>query len=151
MKWAILRASAPSRTSRNAVPAAEADLAVNREVREIFRVRSRMITALRSWLDSHDYLEVERRSRSRSTVGLLRDRSRLSITSSSRICTCGSRSSSISSACLSECTNGSMRRRDFRNEESLTSTIPSSPNWSSSVPTRISTASWKRSNRCWRT
>ncbi len=36
-----------------------ADLAVNREVREIFRVRSRMITALRSWLDSHDYLEVE--------------------------------------------------------------------------------------------
>jgi len=36
-----------------------ADLAVNREVREIFLVRSRMITALRSWLDSHDYLEVE--------------------------------------------------------------------------------------------
>ncbi|MCU0522214.1 MAG: lysine--tRNA ligase [Anaerolineae bacterium] len=36
-----------------------ADLAVNREVRDIFRVRSRMITALRAWLDNHDYLEVE--------------------------------------------------------------------------------------------
>lgn len=36
-----------------------ADLAVNPEVRQIFRVRSRMITALRAWLDSHDYLEVE--------------------------------------------------------------------------------------------
>jgi len=36
-----------------------ADLAVNPQVREIFRVRSRMITALRSWLDAHDYLEVE--------------------------------------------------------------------------------------------
>lgn len=36
-----------------------ADLAVNAEVREIFRTRSRMITALRSWLDEHEYLEVE--------------------------------------------------------------------------------------------
>jgi len=36
-----------------------ADLAVNPEVRETFRVRSRTITALRGWLDRHDYLEVE--------------------------------------------------------------------------------------------
>ncbi len=36
-----------------------ADLAVNRDVREIFRVRSRMITALRTFLDDHGYLEVE--------------------------------------------------------------------------------------------
>ncbi|MGC9469144.1 MAG: lysine--tRNA ligase [Anaerolineae bacterium] len=36
-----------------------ADLAVNPEVREIFRVRSRTITALRRWLDDHGYLEVE--------------------------------------------------------------------------------------------
>jgi len=36
-----------------------ADLAVNPEVRETFRVRSRTITALRAWLDHHDYLEVE--------------------------------------------------------------------------------------------
>ncbi len=36
-----------------------ADLAVNPEVREIFRVRSRMTGALRSWLDDHGYLEVE--------------------------------------------------------------------------------------------
>ncbi len=36
-----------------------ADLAVNPKVREDFRVRSRMITALRSWLDEHGYLEVE--------------------------------------------------------------------------------------------
>jgi len=36
-----------------------ADLAVNPEVREVFRIRSKMISALRSWLDSHDYLEVE--------------------------------------------------------------------------------------------
>lgn len=36
-----------------------ADLAVNPEVRAIFRTRSRMIGALRAWLDSHEYLEVE--------------------------------------------------------------------------------------------
>lgn len=36
-----------------------ADLAVNPEVREVFRTRSRIITALRTWLDDHDYLEVE--------------------------------------------------------------------------------------------
>ena len=36
-----------------------ADLAVNPKVREDFRVRSRMISALRSWLDEHGYLEVE--------------------------------------------------------------------------------------------
>ncbi|MDF1514141.1 MAG: OB-fold nucleic acid binding domain-containing protein, partial [Anaerolineae bacterium] len=36
-----------------------ADLAVNPAVRDVFRVRSRMITALRSWLDDHGYLEVE--------------------------------------------------------------------------------------------
>ncbi|HNT74834.1 MAG TPA: lysine--tRNA ligase [Anaerolineae bacterium] len=36
-----------------------ADLAVNAEVREIFRTRSRMISALRTWLDEHEYLEVE--------------------------------------------------------------------------------------------
>ncbi len=36
-----------------------ADLAVNPEVREIFRTRSRMIRALRRWLDDHGYLEVE--------------------------------------------------------------------------------------------
>lgn len=36
-----------------------ADLAVNPQVRKIFRTRSRMIGALRTWLDEHDYLEVE--------------------------------------------------------------------------------------------
>ena len=36
-----------------------ADLAVNPEVRELFRIRSRTITALRAWLDTHGYLEVE--------------------------------------------------------------------------------------------
>jgi len=36
-----------------------ADLAVNPEVREIFRLRARVIRALRQWLDEHDYLEVE--------------------------------------------------------------------------------------------
>lgn len=36
-----------------------ADLAVNPEVREIFRIRARVIRALRRWLDEHDYLEVE--------------------------------------------------------------------------------------------
>ncbi|MBN1873972.1 MAG: lysine--tRNA ligase [Anaerolineae bacterium] len=36
-----------------------ADLAVNPHTRETFRIRSRMISALRSWLDTHDYLEVE--------------------------------------------------------------------------------------------
>ncbi len=36
-----------------------ADLAVNPQVREIFRTRARTITALRRWLDAHDYLEVE--------------------------------------------------------------------------------------------
>jgi len=36
-----------------------ADLAVNPEVREVFRVRSRMIGALRRWLDDNGYLEVE--------------------------------------------------------------------------------------------
>ena len=36
-----------------------ADLAVNAEARTIFRTRSRMISALRMWLDQHDYLEVE--------------------------------------------------------------------------------------------
>ncbi|HHE70670.1 MAG TPA: lysine--tRNA ligase, partial [Chloroflexi bacterium] len=36
-----------------------ADLAVNPDVREIFRTRARMVQALRTWLDSHGYLEVE--------------------------------------------------------------------------------------------
>jgi lysyl-tRNA synthetase class 2 len=36
-----------------------ADLAVNPEVRDVFRVRSRMVAALRRWLDEHGYLEVE--------------------------------------------------------------------------------------------
>jgi lysyl-tRNA synthetase class 2 len=36
-----------------------ADLAVNPEIREVFRVRSRMISALRRWLDDNGYLEVE--------------------------------------------------------------------------------------------
>lgn len=36
-----------------------ADLAVNPDVREDFRIRSRMISALRRWLDEHAYLEVE--------------------------------------------------------------------------------------------
>jgi lysyl-tRNA synthetase class 2 len=36
-----------------------ADLAVNPQVRETFRTRSRMISALRAWLDDHGYLEVE--------------------------------------------------------------------------------------------
>ena len=36
-----------------------ADLAVNPETREVFKTRSRMIKALRRWLDEHDFLEVE--------------------------------------------------------------------------------------------
>lgn len=36
-----------------------ADLAVNPAVRNAFRTRSKMISALRTWLDEHDYLEVE--------------------------------------------------------------------------------------------
>jgi len=36
-----------------------ADLAVNPEVRQIFRTRTALITALRKFLDSHDFMEVE--------------------------------------------------------------------------------------------
>ncbi len=36
-----------------------ADLAVNPEVRDIFRKRARMISALRRFMDDHDFLEVE--------------------------------------------------------------------------------------------
>ncbi|WP_420462200.1 lysine--tRNA ligase [Candidatus Palauibacter sp.] len=36
-----------------------ADLAVNPEVREVFRIRSRLVTAFRSWLDARGFLEVE--------------------------------------------------------------------------------------------
>lgn len=36
-----------------------ADLAVNPDVRDTFRTRSKMISALRRWLDDHGYLEVE--------------------------------------------------------------------------------------------
>ncbi|MCB0014125.1 MAG: lysine--tRNA ligase, partial [Anaerolineales bacterium] len=36
-----------------------ADLAVNPEVRETFRIRARMISALRRYMDDHDFLEVE--------------------------------------------------------------------------------------------
>ena len=36
-----------------------ADLAVNREVREVFRVRSRVVAAARRILDAHGFLEVE--------------------------------------------------------------------------------------------
>lgn len=35
------------------------DLIVNPEVREIFRVRARFITAMRRWLDERDFLEVD--------------------------------------------------------------------------------------------
>ncbi|MFP4394381.1 MAG: lysine--tRNA ligase [Anaerolineales bacterium] len=36
-----------------------ADLATNPQTRDIFRTRSRTISALRAWLDAEDYLEVE--------------------------------------------------------------------------------------------
>jgi lysyl-tRNA synthetase class 2 len=36
-----------------------ADLAVNPEVREVFRVRAKTVSAIRNFLDSHDFLEVE--------------------------------------------------------------------------------------------
>lgn len=36
-----------------------ADLAVNPDVREVFRTRARVITAVRNWMDSHEFLEVE--------------------------------------------------------------------------------------------
>jgi lysyl-tRNA synthetase class 2 len=36
-----------------------ADLAVNPEVREVFRTRARLVNALRRFLDSHGFLEVE--------------------------------------------------------------------------------------------
>ncbi|MBK8987646.1 MAG: lysine--tRNA ligase [Chloroflexi bacterium] len=36
-----------------------ADLAVNPEVRDVFRVRAKTISALRRFLDDHDFLEVE--------------------------------------------------------------------------------------------
>jgi lysyl-tRNA synthetase class 2 len=36
-----------------------ADLAVNREVREVFRLRARICSALRRFLDDHGFLEVE--------------------------------------------------------------------------------------------
>ena len=36
-----------------------ADLAVNPEVREVFRARAKIVTALRRFLDEHDFLEVE--------------------------------------------------------------------------------------------
>lgn len=36
-----------------------ADLAVNPEVRDIFRMRAQIVSHLRSFLDSHDFLEVE--------------------------------------------------------------------------------------------
>jgi lysyl-tRNA synthetase class 2 len=36
-----------------------ADLAVNPEVREVFRARARVVNALRSFLDEHGFVEVE--------------------------------------------------------------------------------------------
>ncbi|MYA32732.1 MAG: lysine--tRNA ligase [Gemmatimonadales bacterium] len=36
-----------------------ADLAVNPDVREVFRIRSRIVTELRRWLDARGFLEVE--------------------------------------------------------------------------------------------
>ena len=36
-----------------------ADLAVNREVREVFRTRTRIVTAMRRFLDARDFIEVE--------------------------------------------------------------------------------------------
>ena len=36
-----------------------ADLAVNPEVREVFRIRSRIVSAFRRWLDARGFLEVE--------------------------------------------------------------------------------------------
>ncbi len=36
-----------------------ADLAVNEDVRKVFRTRARIVTALRSFLDDHDFIEVE--------------------------------------------------------------------------------------------
>ena len=36
-----------------------ADLAVNPDVREVFRIRSRVVSAFRSWLDARGFLEVE--------------------------------------------------------------------------------------------
>ena len=36
-----------------------ADLAVNEEVRKVFRTRARIVTALRSFLDDHEFIEVE--------------------------------------------------------------------------------------------
>jgi lysyl-tRNA synthetase class 2 len=36
-----------------------ADLAVNPEVRDIFRIRAKIISAMRRFMDDHDFLEVE--------------------------------------------------------------------------------------------
>lgn len=36
-----------------------ADLAVNPEVRDVFRTRAHIITAVRRWMDEHEFLEVE--------------------------------------------------------------------------------------------
>jgi len=36
-----------------------ADLAINADVRQIFRIRTAAVRALREWMDSHDFLEVE--------------------------------------------------------------------------------------------
>ena len=86
-----------------------ADLAVNRDVRDIFVKRAQVIRALRHFFDAAASSKSRRRSSSRSTAARRRVRSSRITTSCIRICSCASASSCTSSGCWSAATMASTR------------------------------------------
>ena len=112
-----------------------ADLAVHPEVRDVFRTRSRMVTAIREFMDGEGFLEVETPALQPLYGGrigrpFVTKHNALDQTMYLRI---------ADELYLKRLIVGGFDRvyeiaKDFRNEGLVTSTTPSSPCWSSTRP-----------------
>ena len=76
----------------------ELDLIANEETRELFILRSKVVRAIRRWLDERGFLEVETPVLQPLYGGALARPFVTTTTRSTATCTCGSPTSSTSSA-----------------------------------------------------
>jgi len=117
------------------------DLIANPEVRKVFVTRARIISSLRRQLEARDFIEVETPMMQPLYGGLPRARSSRTTTRSISTCICASRRSCTSSgwwwAAWSACTKSIATSAT---KASRRITTPSSPCWSSTRPTPITSA-----------